>query len=84
MESDGSRVAVDHEVATAVRLGVVCHMVECLHILEGEDVYDAPWVVLVPEPDIAVAPEVSDCVDKGLTPAGPDSDGFIDAADVGE
>ena len=59
LEDDRPRVAVDHKVAVIVGHGVVRHAVEGLHVLEGEDIRDALWVVLDP----SIPPEVSDCVD---------------------
>ena len=73
-------MAVDHVVSIVIGHRAVCHTVECLGVLEGEDVYDTAWVVSDP----TVAPEVTNHVDKGLAPVGPNGDGFFDAVDVGE
>ena len=79
LERDCSRVVVDHVVITIIQRGVVCHTVECLCALKGEDIFNAMWVVLDP----AIAPEVSNSVDKGLASVGPNGDRLVDTLDVG-
>ena len=80
LEDDVSHMMVDHEVATVVEHGVVSYTVEGVHVLDGEDVYTAMWVV----PDPSISSKVHDCVDKGFTPIGANGDGLVDVVDVGE